>query len=278
MGKYKVTEELLFNIEQLAKEQYDLDDIIEELNLSKKLIKNEDVLEAFKMGQVSFFIEYRAQGEDDDFMEMELNIDVQQCQEWDTLYADKILDEKKDIERLKLIEIKMQTDASYIGATNLKAQKSYSDIEGEWDSLNDAIESKAEAIINGDMTELIKILTTNTIQLEHINFDITQYKRGESGKKVSNFNTYSNIQFKAMQEMRKNIMAINEIVNPKRTTFIKQANQHNHLHQEQVSELSQKKEEENKNELQNPLSLEYASSHNSTDLIKSEVLKDEKEQ
>ena len=34
-----------------------------------------------------------------------------------------------------------------------------------------------------------------------------------------------------MQETRKSIMAINEITNPKRTTFIKEVNQDNYLHQ-----------------------------------------------
>lgn len=42
-------------------------------------------------------------------------------------------------------------------------------------------------------------------------------------------------------------MAINEISNPKRTTFIKEANQHNHLHQ------NLEKKYENENELQKRL-------------------------
>jgi hypothetical protein len=53
------------------------------------------------------------------------------------------------------------------------------------------------------------------------------------------------MQIKVMQETRKSIMAINEITNPKRTTFIKEANQHNHLHQ------NSEKKDENENELEN---------------------------
>ncbi len=56
------------------------------------------------------------------------------------------------------------------------------------------------------------------------------------------------MQLKVMQETRKSIMAINEITNPKRTTFIKEANQHNHLHQ------NSEKKDENRNELQKPTS------------------------
>lgn len=42
-------------------------------------------------------------------------------------------------------------------------------------------------------------------------------------------------------------MAINEITNPKCTTFIKKANQHNHLHQ------NSEKNDESQNELQKQL-------------------------
>jgi hypothetical protein len=52
-----------------------------------------------------------------------------------------------------------------------------------------------------------------------------------------------------MQETRKSIMAINEITNPKRTTFIKKAEQHNHLHH------NSEKKDENKNELQKNLEI-----------------------
>jgi hypothetical protein len=52
------------------------------------------------------------------------------------------------------------------------------------------------------------------------------------------------MQLKVMQETRKSIMAINEITNPKRTTFIKEANQHNHLHH------NSEKKDEIKNEKQ----------------------------
>ncbi len=44
-------------------------------------------------------------------------------------------------------------------------------------------------------------------------------------------------------------MAINEITNPKRTTFIKEANQHNHLHQ------NSEKKDENDKELKNETKL-----------------------
>jgi len=62
------------------------------------------------------------------------------------------------------------------------------------------------------------------------------------------------MQLKVMQETRKSIMAINEISNPKRTTFIKEANQHNHLLQ------NLEKKVENENELQKPEQLQETKS------------------
>jgi len=53
-----------------------------------------------------------------------------------------------------------------------------------------------------------------------------------------------------MAETRKNIIAMNEICNPKRTTFIKEANQYNQLNQKN----SQKKLK-TENELQKPQQL-----------------------
>jgi len=86
------------------------------------------------------------------------------------------------------------------------------------------------------------------MQLQLFNSKLTHNLMGDAGKQLDNFNKLSNMQLKVMQETRKSIMSINEITNPKRTTFIKEANQHNHLHQnsekkdESTNELSQPKE------------------------------------
>jgi hypothetical protein len=64
-----------------------------------------------------------------------------------------------------------------------------------------------------------------------------------------------------MQETRKSIMVINEITNPKRTTFIKEANQHNHLHQ------NLEKKDENENELQKPGQLQEPETFTEVEVI-----------
>ena len=112
--------------------------------------------------------------------------------------------------------------------------------------LRDDIKEMVEKIQDGDTKELLTVLTTNILQLQLFNGTVTQNLMGEAGKQVGNFNKLSNMQLKVMQETRKSIMAINEITNSKRTTFIKEANQHNHLHQ------NSEKKDESRNELQKP--------------------------
>ncbi len=69
------------------------------------------------------------------------------------------------------------------------------------------------------------------------------------------------MKLKVMQETMKSIMAINEITNPKRTTFVKEANQHNHLHQ------NSEKKDRNGNELQKLEQLQELKSFTEADVI-----------
>ena len=48
MARWKLTPEILENIEAHAEDQYTLEDLFDELNISKKLMKDEQVLQAFE--------------------------------------------------------------------------------------------------------------------------------------------------------------------------------------------------------------------------------------
>lgn len=86
---------------------------------------------------------------------------------------------------------------------------------------------------------------SNNLQLQTFNQTVTNNLTSGAGKQLDNYEILSKMQIRAMNERRKNILAINEICNPKRITFIKEANQHNHLHQK-----ASEKKAENENELQ----------------------------
>ena len=86
--------------------------------------------------------------------------------------------------------------------------------------------------VDGNTTDILTTLVTNTLQLQIFSNNIAKNITGEAGKRIDTYETLSKIQLRVMSETRKKIMAMNEICNPKRATFIKEANQHNHLHQE----------------------------------------------
>ncbi len=124
-------------------------------------------------------------------------------------------------------------------------REQYSDIIKKGLKKKEEEEKKATKQFSSPMhSGMITMLTTNIMQLQLFNGTVTRNLMGDAGKTMDNFNKLSNMQLKVMQETRKSIMAINEITNPKRTTFIKEANQHNHLHQ------NSEKKDDTKNELQ----------------------------
>ena len=204
MAKYKLTEALLKNISEYAEDNYTLNEILDECNISKQLMKDERVLQAFEKG----------------------------------------LQKKKYNEDLAT---KQFSNPLMSGMVNILEQNGHGSPPVSEEVLSKDIKKIVEKTQSGDTKALITILTTNILQLQLFNGTITHNLMGDLGKSMDNFKKLSDMQLKVMQETRKSIMAINEITNPKRTTFIKEANQHNHLHQ-----ISEKKDESH-NELQKHL-------------------------
>ena len=103
-----------------------------------------------------------------------------------------------------------------------------------------------EKMQKGDTKDMLTVLTTNLMQMQLFNGRVT----GLIGKDLSykNYELLSRMQMKLLQESRKTAMAINEICNPKRTTFVKNATQHNHLN----SEKNKNNQNEKQNALQEP--------------------------
>jgi uncharacterized protein (DUF1015 family) len=97
-----------------------------------------------------------------------------------------------------------------------------------------------------------------------ISLKLNSYKVGE---KLINMEALSKIQLKTFSEIRKNVLAMNDICNPKRTTFIKEANQYNKLEVNQ-KKLELKKELQTQKELLPNKSIEDAEIIPSKDCIK----------
>ena len=137
------------------------------------------------------------------------------------------------------------------GVNNVLAQNKNADDELSTKQILEDVMLIVKRLKDGSTDDLLAMLVTNNMQLQTFNKIVTNNIMGEIGKPLENFEILSKMQLRVMNETRKNIMAINEICNPKRTTFVKEANQHNHLHQK-IYERKQ----ENKNELQKSEQLE----------------------
>ena len=261
MSRYKLTDELLNDIEDYAEDQYTLEDMFDELSISKKLMKDERVLEAFEKGLIRHYISMASSGlSDDEIIDDDL-ISAEQCTLWREQYSDTIkkgLQKKEDKERQAT---KQFSNPLHSGMINIMEQNGKDMPLISQEILRDDIKEMVDKIQGGDTKVLLTMLTTNILQLQLFNGTVTHNLMGDAGKKVDNFNKLSNMQLKVMQETRKSIMTINEITNPKRTTFIKEANQHNHLHQ------NSEKKDVNENELQNPDHIEKPEAITEAELI-----------
>ena len=249
MPKRKLTPAILEMIEVYAEDQYTLEDTFDELNISKSLMKDEQVLRSFEKGQVKLFISQASSGlSDDEIIDGDL-ISDKQCALWREQYSDEIRKEMQKREDEKKQATRQFSDPLISGMVNILEQNGQDMPPVSQEVLHDDISQIIEQIQNGDTKALITMLTTNVIQLQLFNGRITSNLTGDAGKQLPNFEKLSSMQLKVMSEQRKSIMAINEITNPKRTTFIKEANQHNHLHQ------NSEKKDENENELKNEAKL-----------------------
>ena len=249
MGRYKLTNGLLHDIEAHAEDKYTLEDTFDELNISKKLMKDEQVLYAYEKGLITLYISMASSGLGDDEIISDELITPEQCTLWSVRYNDTIKKGIKRKEAKEKLATRQFSSPMHSGMMNILLQngKDISSISQQ--VLHDDIEKMINAIQSGDTKALLTMLTTNILQLQLFNGTVTRNLMSDAGKQLDNFNKLSNMQLKVMQETRKSIMAINEITNPKRTTFIKEANQHNHLHQ------NSEKKDENENELKNEVNL-----------------------
>jgi hypothetical protein len=137
---------------------------------------------------------------------------------------------RKTATEQKKLNTKQFSDPLYSGMRNILNQNYKESAPISHDVLTEDIVKMVKKVQKGDTSDLITMLTTNILQLQLFNGVVTSNLMGDAGKKIDSFEILSNMQIKVMQETRKSIMAINEITNPKRTTFIKEVAQHNHLH------------------------------------------------
>lgn len=151
---------------------------------------------------------------------------------------------RKTAAEQKKLNTKQFSDVKYSAMRNILYMRGGDGKDIIQQVLADDVDKMVERMQNGDNSDILMVLASSLLTLQMFNEKISMNLTGEAGKKLDEFETLALLQLKAMAEQRKTIMAINEVTNPKRTTFIKEVAQHNHIHQ------NSEKKEEVTNELQ----------------------------
>jgi len=260
--KTLVTNDLLEDVERYALDKYTLVELFEELDISMELLQDKQILEAFNKGLEENYILYKVDGMSDEDIISDYNITAEQCLQWNVKHSSSIMKQKEDKEKQIKLSTRQFSDPLTSGIISILTQNGASEGKVSAQQTADDICEMVKKMQNGDTTDFLTMLVTNNLQLQSFNQTITRNITGDAGKQIDNYEILSKMQMRVMSETRRNIMAMNAICNPKQATFIKEANQHNHLHQEN----SQKKLE-NENELQKVEQLEAPAVATDTEII-----------
>ena len=143
----------------------------------------------------------------------------------------KISQEDKEHNTKQFADLKISGMINLLYQANESTQKEISQ-----EFLSASISEAVKKMQSGDTTEFLNVLTTNLMQIQLFNGKITG---NISQKEMSykNWELLSKMQMRLLQESRKTVMAINEICNPKRTTFVKNAIQNNNLNSEKKPDI-----------------------------------------
>jgi len=237
-------------ISDMAIEGYSLEEILEENSLPLKLKDDPEILESFESVLVFTFIKKKVEGIYDEEIISETEITQRQCDEWSIIYEETI-----SLRRLEVSEDIRQTtkqvsSPSVAGMRNIIAQdRSLNNAQAN-KVLKEDVTKIVDRLKNGETEDLLNILVTQTLQLQALNHKITNTVMGSDRYDI--MSKFENLQLKTMGETRKTVMAINEVCNPKRAVFVKEANQHNHIHTS-----NSEKKLENVNKLSQPLKEVY---------------------
>jgi hypothetical protein len=147
-------------------------------------------------------------------------------------------------DKQKKLNTKQFSDVKYSAIRNILYMRGGDDKDITHQVLADDVDKMIDRMKSGDNSDILMVLASSLLTLQMFNEKIAKNLTGDAGKKLDDFETLALLQLKAMAEQRKTIITINEVTNPKRTTFIKEVAQHNHIHQ------NSEKKEENENELQ----------------------------
>ena len=233
MRDIEITDELLINITAQVSKKDTLKDILKVLELPMSFIKNEKIIKAYEDGLISFFIIMKVSGYSNELIaKYHSAINQVQCELWELKY-------KNEIEKELYKHAKSKHNLLSLVSKGVQQQLHSKSDKAVKENINDVVEK----LQKGDVNDILHILVGNTFQLQASSNEVSKLLTKNKTELVQ-VEALTKLQVQLMNATRKNIIAINDICNPKKATFIKEANQYNNL---QIEEKNSK----NKNELQN---------------------------
>jgi len=235
-------------ITNYGEDEYTLRETLEELELPMDLMEDDEVIKVFEKGKVTPFIDIMARSEEIEVFSEIHGITLEKCEAWKAAYKEEIEAAKEKIKKESRSAAQHISDPLTMGVTGILYQTD-EDMRHKADhqTIADNIHSIVKDLKSGDTTSLLTALTSQFLQLQNLNSLIAMNITGKAGKPLDNFHSLSNLSIKINGEMRKTAMALNEIVNPKRTTFVKEATQNNF-----IQNLEKKVENENEKQITTP--------------------------
>jgi len=247
-----VTAELLEDLECYAQDHYTLPEAMKELNVSLALLQDEQVQRAFERGLTKQYIMSIVTGDSYDDIIASYPISLEKCEKWAELYKDEIEDGKAKRKEKLDHATEQFSNLTYSSLVNILYQNGPGKQEEiSQQKLKDDFTEIIERVKDGDTTDLLTILTSNLMQMQLFNGQVSG-KITVKDISYKNYELLSRMQMKLLQESRKTVMCINEVVNPKRTTFVKNAEQHNHIHQNSEKNTQIENEKQNAAQLEQP--------------------------
>jgi len=211
-------------IADLSVSGYTLEEIIEELKLPIECLANYEVLESYKSGLVHLYLTKKFDNATDKDIMEDTRFTQSLCDDFAIEFENTILEEKARIREINREEARLVSNPVQAGVKTLKVMEKnlthYTQQVVERD-----VRTMVRKMQKGDTTDMLTALTTQMMQLQALGNKIAETVSRTDRYDI--MNKFQNLHLKTMNETRKTVMAINEVCNPKRTTFVKNATQNN---------------------------------------------------
>ena len=103
--------------------------------------------------------------------------------------------------------------------------------------ITEEFEVMKKKVMEGDKTYLYDCILSQMGQMQQMSLKINMYLGSE--KRIDVQMKYASMQMKLMAEQRRTIAALDDLMNPKRTTFVKEVSQHNHFQEKKLDKPSE---------------------------------------